>query len=374
MKRILFAIVVPCAFAALASRCAAQDTIRFFNRKLGREDTAKAAILEESPGKLRFRVGAQKPEEIAPSDILEITYQPPAGVNGPDWRSPAGKEDRARKEKDPKRKELLLQEALAGYRTLLPRLADAPAQRRHVQYRIAAVLAALAEADPRRTEEAIDALKKFKAGFGDGWQLVPAVKTLARLHEQKGDGAGAQAAYEELAANAAAPQDVRQEASLLVVRYLLRKGQHDEAARKAKAVRAGLTADDPLAMRLQAYLTACDVAAGRLDGAEKQLKALLASGADADAKALARNTLGDYYRARGQNDEAFWEYLWVDVHYNQDREELAKALYYLAKLFADVRKDTQRAREYLDRLCDEKEFGGLDFHKKALAERPASGG
>ncbi len=102
---------------------------------------------------------------------------------------------------------------------------------------------------------------------------------------------------------------------------------------------------------------------------EKDLKAVLDSNADNDVKALARNTLGDYFRARGEGDKAFWEYIWVDVHYNQDREELSKALYYLAKLFADVRKDSTRSKECLERLCDEKQFGGLEYHKKAVAEK-----
>ena len=160
----------------------------------------------------------------------------------------------------------------------------------------------------------------------------------------------------------------------MVVRYLLRKGKHAEAATKARAIQQGLAANDPQAVKLKVYLAACDIAAGKPDGAEKALRAVLESGADNDVKALARNTLGDYYRAQGQPDKAFWEYLWVEVHYNQDREEVSKALYYLAKLFAEVRKDPVRARECLERLSDEKQFGGLEYHRKALAEKSAGSG
>ena len=53
-------------------------------------------------------------------------------------------------------------------------------------------------------------------------------------------------------------------------------------------------------------------------------------GADDDKlKALAYNTLGDYYQQAKQPDEAFWNYLRVDVLFNQDREEHARALYNL---------------------------------------------
>ena len=117
---------------------------------------------------------------------------------------------------------------------------------------------------------------------------------------------------------------MRQEFGLLVVRYLLRKNKHTEAATRARAVQEGLAADDPLAMRLKVYLAACDVAARKFDAVEKDLKAVLDSNADNDVKALARNTLGDYFRASGEGDKAFWEYIWVDVHYNQDREELSQ--------------------------------------------------
>lgn len=347
-----------------------QDTIRYFNRKAGKDDTVRATVLDEGPGKVRFRVSGQKEEEIAAADVLEISYAAPRGVAGPDWRAPSNKEELAQKEKKPE----LYQEALAAYKALAPRVSDARMHRRHIEYRMALIQATLAEFDPKQLDTAIEALKKFTTDYGDGWQLVPAVKVLVRLYDQKGDAASAQAAYESLADNSAVPREVRREASLLVVRHLLRKGKHTEAAAKAKAVQTGLTADDPLGPRIQVYLAACDLAAGRTADIEKRLKALAGGTGDADAKALAHNTLGDYYRGAGRNEDAFWEYLWVDVHYNQDREELARAVYQLSRLFAEVRKDTLRAREYLDRLCDEREFGGLDLHKKALAERAAAGG
>ena len=373
MIRSLMAAVLV-VFAVAAGRVAAQDTLRLRNPKTGKVEEVRAVVFDESPAAVRYRAGARDAEEVSAADVLQISYQAPPGVNALDWRAPSGREDRALAEKDPVRRAALLREALESYKALLPRVAGSKVHRRHVAYRVASVQALLAENDPRQIDEAIDALARFKTDHGDGWQLVPAVKALARLHELKGDAAGAQAAYEDLAANTALPPGARREFSLLVVRYLLRTGKHAEAARKARDVQSALPAGDPLAPKVQAYLAACDTAAGRLDGVEPRLRSVIAAPGGDDVKALARNTLGDYYRAKGRPEDAFWEYLWVDVHYNQDREESAKALYHLAKLFADARKDPARARECLDRLRDEKEFGGLDFHKKALAERPAPGG
>ena len=62
------------------------------------------------------------------------------------------------------------------------------------------------------------------------------------------------------------------------------------------------------------------------------------------------NCLGDYYRLRKELEPAFWEYLKVDTLYSQDKEESAKALYYLAELFDKVKNDKVRAEECLTRL------------------------
>jgi hypothetical protein len=194
-----------------------------------------------------------------------------------------------------------------------------------------------------------------------------------RLQEQKKDSAAALATYEEAADNAATPQEVRNQFALMAVRYLLRQKKHNEALRRAKKVEASLSRDDPQAPRARVYAAACQTALNQLEGVEKQLKQVLQSGAENDVRAMACNTLGDYYRAKKQPDDAFWQYLWVDVYYNQDREEVARALYHLSKLFVEVRKDTVRSKACRDRLCDETQFGGLEYHKQALTERAAAG-
>lgn len=362
------------AAAALLAAAAApgQDQIRFFNRKTQKEDSVKATITAETPGKITYQVGSGKPEDIAAVDILEIRYQAPRALNALEYRAPFAKEDRALLEKGAKRT-ALLKDALLNYQEILPKLAAARAHQRNVAFRVTQVLAALAEADPGQADAAVAELHKFLAEQGDGWQLVPATRSLVRMLELKGDQADILKVYDEAAANAAVTPEVRREFGLMATRFLLRKGKAAEAAARLKAVSQGVASDDPLGPRLEVYQAACDLAAGRAEGVDRALLKVIASDADNDVKALARNTLGDFYLARGDKEEAFWQYLWVDVTYNQDREELARALYQLSKLFADVRKDTVRARECLERLADEKEFGGLELHKKALAERAAPG-
>ena len=53
--------------------------------------------------------------------------------------------------------------------------------------------------------------------------------------------------------------------------------------------------------------------------------------------------------------------------YNQDREEHARALYNLWKLFESVRADAQRSKECLKRLKD-KSLAGTEYQDRAIKE------
>ncbi len=380
MKRLLIAVALFGSLALLSGPAArAQDKIRYFDRssKTQKNVEKTGTVTEETPANVTFKaVGEPKPLVIPAADISEIDYAVKDGdkFGRLEWNSPNNFLRKARGATKPAQRRDWLDKALADFRTLVPLVKGDKKLARHVQFGIAEVLALQAEADPKLLDPAIDAVTKFKAAHGDGWQLVKATKLLIRLLEQKGDEAGVQAAYAELADNKAAPKEVRQEFGLLAIRNLIRTNQHAEAATKAKAIQEGMAPNDPQALKLKVYLAACDIAAQKYGSVEKELNTVIESGADSDVKALARNTLGDYYRAKGDNEKAFWEYLWVDVHYNQDREELSRALYHLSKLFVEVRHDKVRAKECLDQLSDEKQFGGLEYHRKAVAEKSPGAG
>jgi hypothetical protein len=84
-------------------------------------------------------------------------------------------------------------------------------------------------------------------------------------------------------------------------------------------------------------------------------------------RAAAHNLLGDYYLAKGQPEPAFWEYLYVDTLYTQDRDEHAKALYHLSTLFDKVKRDPARAKQCSERLKD-KQFAGTLYQRRAAGE------
>jgi nitroimidazol reductase NimA-like FMN-containing flavoprotein (pyridoxamine 5'-phosphate oxidase superfamily) len=63
----------------------------------------------------------------------------------------------------------------------------------------------------------------------------------------------------------------------------------------------------------------------------------------------------------------------VDQVYNTDKNEHARALYHLWKLFAQVKNDAARAEGCKERLLKDKDFAGLDYQKRAEREDKAGG-
>src|SRR5437763_16249721 len=115
---------------------------------------------------------------------------------------------------------------------------------------------------------------------------------------------------------------------------------------------ARLPAGPPGKARLEVIQTGCQALLdpGKLPEVAAKLQAITEDkGREPYLKALAYNVLGDCYQAAGQKREALWSYLWVDVVYNQDKQEHVKALDRLVRLFTEL-KDDARAKYYEDRL------------------------
>ena len=154
---------------------------------------------------------------------------------------------------------------------------------------------------------------------------------------------------------------------MLVARLLLRERKAPEAEAELKGLRAKLSTTDPQRPAVEVYLAQSRLAQGQMGQVEAPLRAAIHDTSDAAVRAAAHNLLGDYYQAKGQPGPAFWEYLYVDTLYNQDREEQAKALYHLSKLFDTVKNDRMRARQCAERLQD-KQYAGTLYQRRAASE------
>jgi hypothetical protein len=333
-------------------------------------DQIRGSIESENPLGIKVRPRTGPVKEIAAADIRYIRYRSLA-VPELDYRKPFGLQDRALGQTREEAKKRLLSDALQAYRDLLAKAKDAPAAARYMQYRIAELLALQAADEPEKLDAAIEAFVAFGKNHADGWEIVAALKQLARLQEEKGNLAGVGEAYAELARVPAITARMRQESVLLGVRALLRANRIDEAEKKLQALDASLSDADPAKSAVQVYLARGRLARGDQANIETPLRAAVARSSDPVTLAAAHNILGDFYLKKGQFEDAFWEYLHVDVQYGDDREEEACALYRLSQLFDQVKNDKIRARECLTRLQDKTQFGGTEYHRKAVATAPA---
>src|SRR5437667_5094369 len=120
MNRIVLAILV-CGVAVPAS-VRAQESITFYNRKSGAKEVVKGVIQSESVQGIKIKP-TKDPERLIPgADILEVTYYPPSPLTGPEMRVPFNRENEIFKATKPDERAKKIEDTLASYRLLIPKL------------------------------------------------------------------------------------------------------------------------------------------------------------------------------------------------------------------------------------------------------------
>jgi hypothetical protein len=373
MRRFLpVAAVAACWITAGAAPVArGQDVVYYYDPASKLEsklEEVRGAIESEGPLGIKVHPKNAPVKDIAAGDIRYIRYKA-VTVPDLDYRKPFGLEDRALGQTRAEQRKKLLADALQGYKDVLARAQDVPAGSRYLQFRIARLLALQAEDEPDKAEAAITAFTAFCKEQTGGWEIVLALKQLARLQEDRGNLTAAGQAYADLAAVPGITPRLRQESEILGARMLMRTGQAADAGKKLAALDATLSAGESTKSAVQVFLAQSRLERGELDGVENQVNSALNAAADPAVLAAGHNVLGDYYLKKNQPEDAFWQYLRVDVQYGEDREEDAKALFHLSQLFDTVKNDRVRAQECLERLQDKGQFGGTEYYKKATASR-----
>jgi hypothetical protein len=338
-----------------------------------KDEVISGTIQEETPAGIKLKTDKGEVKNIPALHIRAVDYG--AGVDAVgrvDYHSGDAKLERALLETTAKKKAEGLESALLAFRDLDAngQLRSIVSVHRYLQYRIAQTTALLAQEDLSRRDAALAALNDYKTAFADGWEIVPALQLLASIQEEKGDTEGASKTYAQLAGLPGIAPAMKLQGQLKGARLLLRARKFHEAEAKLKQVEAALPVDDPQRAFVEVYLIQSRIAQkSDLNGIDKKLEQLLRTSNDGALRALAHNALGDYYRAKGDNAQAFWEYCKVDMLYNQDKEEHAKALYYLAQLFdKPPRNDRDRAEEFRTRLKSP-QFDGTLYQRLAAAKK-----
>jgi hypothetical protein len=361
--------VIPAALlsVALAAAAWADDQVGYLEPGTRKEADVRGKIDTEGPAGIRIKTKAGI-KDVPSTEIRWVVYDSKK-VAALEFRQPLGKQARAvQPDTRPAVRKELLAAALQGYQELDAQVKEEPGAHRFLRFKIAEVMALQGRDDPARMDAAVAALNAYKTEFRTGWEIVPCLKLLAQILEEKGDVEGASAAYADLASVPDLPREIKQESEVLGVRLLLRAGKPADAEAKLKALKSSLAPDDPQRALVDVCLVQSQMAQGRLAQAEADLQAVLRGTTEANVRALAHNLLGDYYRLKKEPENAFWHYLRVDVLYNQDREEHAKALYYLSTLFDQVKNDPVRGEECRARLKGP-EFAGTLYQRQAGEEK-----
>jgi hypothetical protein len=283
----------------------------------------------------------------------------------------------------------LLDEAITKYREALTNLDPAKAAeahqeqlrkldaalaervRRHFQYKVAYLFDQKARLEGTAAARAAAAaqLKEFKAAHPDCWQLPAALEALARLQVELKAYDEAEQTLKALA-DAPVSQTTRLEAELLSARVSLQAGKPKEAIPRLEALitRHQLAENHPQALRARLAQAECLSATGDLPGAKGRLEKVVDLTQDRDLKAAAYNTLGVCHLRGNQLKDALWAFLWVEVEYNQNKDEHARALYYLVQVFSRLDRPA-RAEACLQALLGDPLLADTEYQKKAAAEK-----
>ncbi len=330
----------------------------------------EGVIQEETPAGIKVQLHRDHTIKTIPAaDVVEIEYEVPPEVPRIDFHRPFNMESTALKIPKAAERRDKVEDAARAYKKLAEQIKEGRPVRRYLLFRAAALMAHQAEEDRAVLDTAINLLARYRSENGESWEVLPCTQMLAQLYEMRGSLAEAEEAYRNLTARTDLPAETRQQVELALVGLMIRNTKYREAEGKIAELAKAIPADDPAAGRLQVELGVCLAATDRAAEAEKVLLTALAGPTDGPSKALACNTLGEAFEKAGKKEEAFWRYLWVDVLYNQDPAEHARALYHLSKLFVSVRGDAKRAEQCKRQLLEDARFTGLEYQKRAAAEK-----
>lgn len=325
--------------------------------------------------------------KIPSADIIDIQHEAisPASLTlkGGAFRDAKDAEKEADEGTTPAARTKAMAAAITKYGETLKKMArDTQSQRyavREVEYKIAMLHVKQLSVDQTTLEKAIEKLRAFQKNFPDSWQLNITMPLMAQLHMEAGEFKQAEAIYDEMAVMTEFPPEVRREAELKVVRVSVRAGNVALAQKKLDALekKAGNDKQFVSLVQLERANVLVSIAAGeksaevrlkRFEEAVPILQKVVKENNDKQIKAIAHNTLGECLYKAEKYSEAVWEFLWVDAVFNQDKQQHARALYYLAHTFSKL-GDGPRAQECRETLLNDRQFSGTEFQRKAIAEK-----
>ncbi len=198
-------------------------------------------------------------------------------------------------------------------------------------------------------------LNDYLISYETGWEIWPAASMRGRLLVELGNPGEAASMWAKVAKNESVPADLQRDAALEEIDCLVRAKQFPEARdRIAKFPKTDAVGG--VKERLAIYDAAIKVADSPPPAAGtpvapwvKPIQDLVDTAKDPESRAVGFNMIGEVCMMADRPRDAMWSYLWVEVVYNADRDEVAKAMLRLAKSY-EMQQDEERAKAYKDKL------------------------
>jgi hypothetical protein len=212
---------------------------------------------------------------------------------------------------------------------------------------------------------AADQLAAFTHTYKTSWEAWHTSREAARLYVQLGDTTSAINTLAILAGPPGKsldllPIEMKQDALVQLAGYSFRAGKVAEAKLVIEELSKDARLELPGLKERLAILIEVSKAPEPVEPKEgeprikpteviEKTRAAIARAKEPGARALGFNLLGDLYLAHKFPREAMYEYLWVDVVYNQDKDELIKAVSRVIDCFRLI-GDEERAKQFEERL------------------------
>ncbi len=333
--------------------------------------TQKRFIVKETNTQVEFSKGYTIPA----SDIADIDYRdyfPLSDQSRQIYDAARKAEKAASKAQNLKERHQHLADAISKYQAALKKLAANPKALvlkkapRHCKFKIAYIKGILGLEQSNRTKqvEATYDLEKFKKEHGkDIWQYVSLAEMLIKLHTARDEFAKAEAVVDELGRQNISKK-VANNAQIFLLERMMKKGKHADALPKLTRLVSALPNNSDVRMRARLAEAQCTAATKQLATAVEKVKAILNETKDNKFRGRAYNTLGLCYYESKDYQKAVWQFLWVDVIYNHDKEEHAKAVYYLWQSFKKL-GELDRAQRFYNSLRTDTQFVGTLYRRLA---------
>jgi hypothetical protein len=349
---LLLGLVTIATFPKAFGQGGGADKVTYRDRADGKIVTETAEV-KESPKGIEIIVGGKAKGGVAASDILKLEPTVLAGVNMPEVLAARSLEDN----KD-------LTKAAAAFGDLVKKAgANAPERtKRYLLFREAIAVTKLADAKPAAEfdAEAKKALEKWGALTTisrKSWEIWPVAKTTARLQAELGDYAKATATLSSLVGTPDLSPELKADARVLEATMALRGRQSlavsgiVDQLEKDKTTPTGAIRDRIAVLKAAAKISLPATAPGSPAPAEtvKDLQAAIDAAKDPVAKGIGYMMLAELHLAHNQPGEAKWAYLWVDVVYNQEKDDQILAVRRLSQIF-DLLGDKDRAEQFREKL------------------------